>query len=88
MTDIIRLRHENEDLQADGDFEVVYAEENTFPFIYRRGAFVIAVNPSAKEVSVDIDLPVSETIYKINDSKAEDGRVTMGAQSFLMIKTK
>lgn len=88
VTDIIRLRHENEDLQADGDFEVVYAEENTFPFIYRRGAFVIAVNPSAKEVSVDIDLPVSETIYKINDSKAEDGRVTMGAQSFLMIKTK
>ncbi len=88
VTDIIALRHKYEDLQADGDFQVVYAEENTFPFAYRRGRFVIFVNPSLREVTVDFDEPVLESVYKINDSSAENGKVTMGPQSFLLIRTK
>lgn len=86
VTDIIKLRHANEDLQADGDFQVLYAEENKFPFVYKRGHFVVFVNPSCEEVSVNFNMPVKEQVYKIKDSKAEDGKVTMGAQSFLMVK--
>lgn len=86
VTDIIKLRHENEDLQADGDFEVLYAEPNKFPFVYKRGQFVMFVNPTMEDAVVDFDMPVKEEVYKIKESKIEDSKVTMGAQSFLMVK--
>ena len=54
------LRREHPALGGDGDFEPLYAEKNKYPFIYRRklGAetILVAVNPSAKPVSVDIPL--------------------------------
>lgn len=86
VTDIIRLRHENAELQADGDFEVLYAEEHKFPFVYKRGRFVVFVNPSMEEQTVSFDKKIKETVYKIKDSCIEAGKVTMGAQSFLMVK--
>jgi maltose alpha-D-glucosyltransferase/alpha-amylase len=54
------LRREHPALGGDGDFEPLYAEKNKYPFIYRRklGAetILVAVNPSAKPVSVEIPL--------------------------------
>ncbi len=86
VTDIIKLRHENEDLQADGDFEVLYAEENKVPFVYKRGRFVIFVNPTLNNASVNFNIPVKKAVYKINKSKVESHKVTLGAQSLLMVK--
>jgi len=52
------LRRKHPALGGDGDFEPLHAEKNRYPFIYRRklGAetIIVAVNPSAKPVSVDI----------------------------------
>jgi maltose alpha-D-glucosyltransferase/alpha-amylase len=54
------LRREHPALSGDGDFEPLYAEKNKYPFIYRRklGAetIIVAVNPSAKPISIDIPL--------------------------------
>lgn len=86
VTDIIKLRHENEDLQADGDFKVVYAEDNKFPFVYKRGQFVVFVNPSSDSVTVDFNEPVQEEVYKIKDAKIENSKAVMGPQSFLMVR--
>jgi maltose alpha-D-glucosyltransferase/alpha-amylase len=54
------LRREHPALGADGGFEPLYAEKNKYPFIYRRklGAetILVAVNPSAKPVTVTIPI--------------------------------
>jgi maltose alpha-D-glucosyltransferase/alpha-amylase len=54
------LRREHPALGGDGDFEPLYAEKNKYPFIYRRKlgseTILVAVNPSAKPVSVEIPL--------------------------------
>jgi maltose alpha-D-glucosyltransferase/alpha-amylase len=42
---ILALRHAEPDLQARLNFAVVHAEKGKLPFVYRRGGFVIAVNP-------------------------------------------
>ena len=86
FTDIIRIRHENPDLQADGDFEVLYAEEHKFPFVYKRGRFVLFVNPSAEEQTVDFTAENAEIVYQINESCVCARTITMGAQSFLILK--
>ena len=49
VKELTALRHKYEDLQADGSFEVVYAEAESFPFVYKRGKLTIAINPSDKK---------------------------------------
>lgn len=53
---VIRLRHDNDCLHADGPFEVLYAEQNKYPFLFRRGKFVLAFNPSAKTMEAPISV--------------------------------
>ena len=87
VKDIIRIRRENnEDLGADGDFEVIYAERNKYPFVYRRGNFIIGVNPSAECQCIDFDYTVKEVIYQIGNGKAENRTLTLEGQSFVLMK--
>ena len=68
VRDVIALRHANEDLQADGLFEAVCAEAGK-PFVYRRGAFLCAVNPSAETLSYeDAELDGYEVMYRIGEA--------------------
>ena len=48
------LKHDQADLQADVPFEVVYAEKEKFPFVYKRGSLLLAVNPSGSDCSVEL----------------------------------
>ncbi|MDD6201240.1 MAG: alpha-amylase family glycosyl hydrolase [Firmicutes bacterium] len=50
----IALRQSAPDFRADGDFEILYAEENRYPFVFRRGRYAIAVNPSASPAAVHL----------------------------------
>jgi maltose alpha-D-glucosyltransferase/alpha-amylase len=99
---LIALRHKYEDLQADAEFEVLYAEKEKFPFIYRRGDLMVAINPSDKEASVSIlDNDHYEDLHKATDGKKfdescilhsigkcsfSDKAITLGSQSFAVIK--
>ncbi len=82
---IIALRHEYEDLQAEGMFEVIHAAENDRLFIYRRGNLVVAINPGAEELraskkyceEISFDL-----IYGIGDSDVTEDEIVLGPQSF------
>lgn len=78
---LIEIRHQYTDLQADGDFEVVYAQPGKYPFVYRRGKLLIAVNPSWQPV----DLVFSQNgrpIYQIGSCALQEGRLRMQGQSF------
>ncbi len=55
---LIKFRHSFTALDADADFEVVYAESGKLPFVYSRSKegqkLLIALNPSANEVKTNI----------------------------------
>ena len=82
--DLIRLRHAYRDLQADGPFDVYYAEEGKFPFAYRRGNLFCAVNPSEENVSVQLPEGRYHTLYALSGACAENGCLICPAQSFLL----
>ena len=86
---IIALRHKEDDLKADGSFEVIYAEKETFPFVYKRGNLIIAVNPSEKEVTAPLNgEKANEAIYKIGEGSVSGSgdSIVMGPQSFVIFK--
>ena len=87
---ILALRHQEEDLQADAEFEVLCSEPDR-PFVYRRGSLLCAVNPSGRPM--DVSLPASaagkaqgDLLFEIGSSSLENGKLTVGAQSFAVIR--
>jgi len=81
----IQLRNEMPDLQAAGDFEIIYAQQNHFPFLYRRGQYLIGINPSLIEVSIP-EKRNGETISQIGNFELANGVLWMSGQSFFIIK--
>ncbi|MVB10533.1 Alpha amylase, catalytic domain [Caprobacter fermentans] len=83
---VLALRHQITDLQAVPNFEVIYAEKDCYPFVYRRGKYFIAVNPSCREV----EIPLTEKgkpVFTIGRSTLENGRLRMRGQSFAMFQS-
>ena len=81
---LLKLRHENEDLQADADFEPVCAEKGR-PFVYRRGALLLAVNPAGEGAAVDLPDAGRRVRYAIGTAAVEGRRLALGAQSFAVL---
>ena len=46
---LLALRHAHPDLQADGDFEILYIPEDGRALAYRRGNLILCVNPAERE---------------------------------------
>ena len=86
VKDIIKLRKKNPELAADGDFEILYAEENSFPFVYKRGKFVIFVNPIDRLADVRFDYEVKQEVYKIGECVQSWEKMTLGPQSFIIVE--
>ena len=84
---ILALRHGEEDLQADAPFRVVCSEAGR-PFVYRRGELLCAVNPSGSELNVSLpgEMTGGKVLFEIGNSCAADGVLTVGAQSFVIMK--
>jgi maltose alpha-D-glucosyltransferase/alpha-amylase len=87
---ILALRHQEEDLQADAGFEVICSEPDR-PFVYRRGDLLCAVNPSGRAMEVSLPAGVSGTVqgdilFEIGSSSLTNGKLTVGAQSFVVIR--
>ncbi|MBQ2348966.1 MAG: glycosylase, partial [Clostridia bacterium] len=83
---IIAIRKANAELCGNGDFEVLYAEKNKYPFIFKRGSFVAAVNPKAEDVSVPFEYTVKEYVFTIGDTTVKDGSIAMSGQSYALMK--
>lgn len=82
---VLKIRHENSDLQSDGDFSVVFALPERYPFVYRRGGFLIAVNPSARTEEAPI-VTKGTGEYQIGEVEIRKEKLIMGPQSFLLLR--
>lgn len=86
VKDVIKLRKKYPELGADGEFEVLYAEENSFPFVYKRGKFVIFVNPLDRLVDVKFEHEVKQEIYRIGEFVQSWEKMTLSPQSFVIVE--
>ena len=84
VKEILALRHSREDLQADAPFKVICSEDGK-PFVFRRGSMVVAVNPAGTAEEVSADLGDVSPIYTIGTADYADGKLTVGAQSFVVL---
>ena len=90
VKDIIALRRTREDLQADGSFESLYAEDAEPLYLYRRGGLILGVNPSSAERSVPLPKEDAGThtgvLYQIGTGSCDGRLVTVGPQSFVILQ--
>jgi len=84
---VIAIRHENEELHSDGDFEVVYAEKNAYPFIFKRGKFLIAVNPTGEKQTAPCKFE-GKTVFEIGKACIESEKINMQPQTLALIEVK
>ena len=82
---VIALRHQEKELQADGEFEPVYSEAGR-PFAYRRGRLILAVNPAAEDSRIPVDIGQRKPIFILGQAEHKDGFICMGPQSFVVFK--
>jgi len=84
------LRRRFEDLNADGDFEIIHAKADDPLFVYRRGSLLLFSNAGDKEAGIRLDLceNLCETIFSTGTVTFENGRTMLSPQSFAIIKQK
>ncbi len=86
IKDIIKFRKDNESFLADGEFEVLYAESGKYPFVYKRGDFIVGVNPSLCEVYAPVQVTNGNIVFSIGEKADFDsGKIKMAPQSFVII---
>jgi len=84
---LLRLRRSEEDLGSKPNLEVLHPSGKTDStdrsFIYRRGAFIIAVNPGANTVQVPAAADKTPALaYSIGCCIFENGYIKLEPQSF------
>lgn len=84
---VIAIRHENPDLQSDGDFEVIYAVKGKYPFIFKRGSFIIAVNPTSEVRCAPFAFDC-DPVFEIGSHKKDGAYLVMQPQTLSLMKLK
>jgi maltose alpha-D-glucosyltransferase/alpha-amylase len=79
---LLALRRREADLQSKPNLEILYAEREALPLIYRRGSLIIAVNPGEKDVSAPVNAAAGELVYSQGSCGIKDRVCRMGGQSF------
>jgi maltose alpha-D-glucosyltransferase/alpha-amylase len=86
---LIQLRHEHEDLKANGSFKPLFAKSDCPLFLYQRGNLICGVNPSSTPVTVSADQLDTEwkknILYSLGSGELTDKELTVGAQSFVVL---
>jgi len=87
---LLRLRNSNEELGSTPNLQILYtgipgSADRTF--FYKRGSFIIAINPASSAVQVSLQVQKTpELVYSIGNSKLENGVFKLEAQSFSVWK--
>ena len=79
------LRSGEDDLRDNANLEIVRAEKGG-AFVYRRGRLLLALNPSAREASADVDATGGEVIFAVGSGTSADGALKLAPQSFVVFK--
>ena len=82
---LLKLRHNEADLQADAEYKTVCAEKGK-PFVYRRGKLLLAVNPSGGKLVADVNADGRQVLFVLGMADIHAGRLAMGPQSFVVLK--
>ncbi len=79
VTKLLKLRHENVDLQADGDFQVLVCDDNGV-LCYRRGENIaIAINPTDKTQT--LQMPVVNKLFEVGSATANGSTTQLAPQT-------
>ena len=81
VRELIALRKANPSLGAAGSVEIL---NPGYPFVYRRGEFTVAVNPSFTPVTADIPAPGELVLGRGTDHAA--GRLRMDSFSYAIFR--
>lgn len=87
MRAVISLRHQHEALQNYSPFSVYQAKKGSRLFAYKRGAYLLAVNPGTTAETLPLD-GAYEAIFTIGTPTTANDTVTMPAQSFVILQPK
>jgi len=83
---LIALRHANPSLDNLGGFEPLYAEQNKFPFVYRRTGgprdFIICVNPTGTAQTCEVKALCGAHPVLTNGATHEGSKLTMPPVSY------
>ena len=82
---LIALRQSNEDLGNYSPFAVYSAEEGSRVFAYKRGEMLVAMNPGVEAEELKLDGKY-ESVYALGVSVVAEDKLTLGAQSFVVLK--
>jgi len=84
---LVKLRHDNPDLQADSSFKPVYAVKEELPFVYARGNLLCVVNPSMGGIKIRLkEMKGREPLYVIGRAVVENDALIIGPQSFAVFR--
>ena len=81
---LLALRHSTDDLKAEPNLEVVYAEGSVL--VYKRGGVLVGINTSSKPASVPVDFKGSKTLFAVGgESSISGGTLSLGGQSGIIL---
>jgi len=83
---LLKLRRDHPALANAADFRPVYAEKDTYPFVYLRTAgseqIIVSINPAAQSCSVSLDGLDNGTPLLSQGAVFQNGRLQMDPISF------
>ncbi len=82
---LIALRQSQESLGNYSPFELYSAERGSRLFAYRRGDCLVAVNPGAETLKLELDGSY-ESIFTLGEATVAGKTLTLGSQSFVVLK--
>jgi maltose alpha-D-glucosyltransferase/alpha-amylase len=83
---LLALRAQNADLQSDCKLEILHAEKEKLPFVYRRGSHVMAINPSSQKVELTLECGIQKIEWSVGSGKVNGSTIVLGPQSFLLMQ--
>lgn len=87
VRDVIALRQSHDQLQNQNNFSVYHAALGDRLFAYKRGSYLLTLNPSAEERDLTLDAEY-EIVFEMNGARIEGREVHVGAQSFAVLCPK
>lgn len=88
LKSLIALRKANPELMNESDFEIVYAKEKEYPFVYKRGSFTAFINPSDEDKTIEFDADGMKEYYFLGGYEIGEDSVTIRSRSFLLLRNE
>ncbi|WP_407383621.1 alpha-amylase family glycosyl hydrolase [Ruminococcus sp.] len=86
LKSLIALRKANPELSNDSEFEIVYAQEKTYPFVYKRGSFTAFINPSDEDHTVPYETDGAKEYFFLGGYELGEEQVIIRSRSFLLLR--